>query len=187
MPDAHVFLIKWRKFRSSDAFLIDANVWLDLNGPPSLRDPHAEKYSKAFKRILAAKCMVFADVLVLSEFVNRHSRYRFDMWKPSKSATFKDFRSSTDYPAVAKDIANAVRGILKTCRPIDSGLESIDMELLLIDFEENRRDFNDQILAEMCRSQNLTLITHDGDFKGYEITVLTANNRMLEPDGEMIS
>jgi len=180
MSDAHVFPIKWRKFRSSDAFLIDANVWLLLNGPAGLKRDIAAEYSSALVKMHAAQCEVFVDVLVLSEFVNRYSRYRFDIWKPTEEVTFKDFRSSTDYPPVAKDIANAVREILRMCQLVGPDLESIDVEALLADFEKNQRDFNDQLLAQMCRSKNLTLITHDGDFKGYEITVFTANGQMLE-------
>ena len=172
------------KFNSSDGFLIDANVWILLNGPPGLKRDIAADYSSALRKMLAVKCRVFVDVLVLSEFVNRYLRYKFDMSNPSQKVTFKDFRSSTDYPAVAKDIANAVRGILKTCRPVNSGLESIDMEALLTDFEQKQRDFNDQVLAELCASKKLALISHDGDFRGFGITVLTANSRMLEPDSE---
>jgi len=184
MSSAHVFPIKWLKIKSSDAFLIDANVWLLLNGPPGLKRDIAAEYSSALGKMHAARCKLFVDVLVLSEFVNRYSRYRFDIWKPTEEVTFKDFRSSTDYPAVAKDIADAVRGILRMCQLVGPDLESIDLEALLRDFEENRRDFNDQLLAETCRSKDLTLITHDGDFMGYEITVLTANPLMLKPENE---
>jgi len=184
MSDAHVFPIKWCKFRSSDTFLIDANVWVLLNGPSGLKRDIAVEYSSALHKMLAAQCKLFVDVLVLSEFVNRYSRYKFVMWKPTEEVTFKDFRSSTDYPPVARDIADAVRGILGMCQLVGPDLESIDLEALLSDFEENRRDINDQLLAEMCRSKNLTLITHDRDFKGYEITVFTANPRMLEPENE---
>jgi len=178
---AKVRPIEWFDFRKYHRLLIDTNVWLYLNGPQVRDDDKSRKYSDALKRIRRAESHVLTDVLVLSEFINRYLRIKYKVWKRRKEVEFKGFRSSTDYPAVAKDTANAVRVILKVCRPVDTALESIDMEALLIDFEKNRRDFNDQVLAETCRSQDLTLITHDGDFRGYEITVLTANNRLLEP------
>ncbi len=188
MGIAKVRPIEWFDLKKRHRLLIDTNVWLYLNGPQVKQDGKSRKYSAALKKIRRAQCEVFVDVVVLSEFINRYIQIKFQGWKrPGVKATQKDFRSSTNYPAVARDIADAVRGILKVCRRLDSGLESIDMEALLSDFEENRRDFNDQVLAEICMTQNLTLITHDGDFKGYEITVLTANQRMLEPDNEVIS
>lgn len=184
MGKAEVLPIEWKTFREDDGLLIDTNVWLRLNGPQVREDQKTRKYSDALRKIRHAQGDVFVDILVLSEFVNKYLRIKYKAWKPIPEASFKDFRSSTDYPAVAKDIANAVRGILKTCRPVNSGLESIDMEALLTDFEQKERDFNDQVLAELCASKNLALITHDGDFKGYGITVLTANPQMLEPDSE---
>jgi len=184
---AKVRPIEWFDFRKRHRLLIDTNVWLYLNGPQVKDDDKSRKYSDALKKIRQAKSDVFVDIVVLSEFINRYLRIKYKAWKSHEEATFKDFRSSTDYPAVARDIANAARGILRTCVPLDSGLESLDMKLLLGDFEENRRDFNDQVLAELCKARELTLITHDGDFKGLGITLLTANRRMLEPDTEVIS
>ena len=53
------------------------------------------------------------------------------------------------------------------------------MEALLSDFEANSRDFNDAILAQLCRAKDLKLVTHDGDFKDCGITILTANSNLL--------
>ena len=184
MGKARAFPIKHCDFRRHRRLLIDTNVWIYLNGPQVWDNPEKREYSEALKKIRQAKCDVFIDVVVLSEFMNRYLRIKFEAWKPDKSAEFKDFRSSTDYPAVAKDVADAVRGILRTCQLVDSGFESIDMEALLADFEEGRRDFNDQILAELCKTKDLTLITHDSDFKGYGITALTANQKMIKADDE---
>ena len=42
-------------------------------------------------------------------------------------------------------------------------------------------DFNDQLITALCKSEELTLITHDRDFKGkrQEISILTANKELL--------
>ena len=53
------------------------------------------------------------------------------------------------------------------------------MNALLTDYESKCPDFNDQILVELCKSRSLKFVTHDGDFKDYSITVLTANKGML--------
>lgn len=40
-------------------------------------------------------------------------------------------------------------------------------------------DFNDQILAEICRINNIKLVTHYADFGGYNLTILTANPKLF--------
>lgn len=45
--------------------------------------------------------------------------------------------------------------------------------------DEAVEDFNDQVLAELCKSRNLTLVTHDGDFKDLGLNLLTANQSLL--------
>jgi predicted nuclease of predicted toxin-antitoxin system len=49
----------------------------------------------------------------------------------------------------------------------------------MTDYESGNADFNDQIIAELCRKKQLTLITDDGDFHGQDIAILTANKRLL--------
>ncbi|MGH8547812.1 MAG: hypothetical protein ACRERU_04290 [Methylococcales bacterium] len=40
-------------------------------------------------------------------------------------------------------------------------------------------DFNDQVIAELCKKRGLKLVTDDGDFGRYEISIVTANRRLL--------
>jgi len=51
---------------------------------------------------------------------------------------------------------------------------------LLVQYEEGDSDFNDQVLVEICKSKDLTLITHDADFKAVDINILTANKKLLK-------
>ena len=39
--------------------------------------------------------------------------------------------------------------------------------------------FNDQVITEICKNNGFTLITNDGDFKTQEISILTANAKLL--------
>jgi len=167
-------------FTQTDELLIDANVWLYIHGPQVQGDWKSKNYSNALANILQAKCNIFIDVLILSEFINRYSRLKCTQEKGSSDpATFKSYRQSSDFKTVAKDIADAVRRIFKHSKCIESGLTSIDINNLLADYESKCLDFNDQILAELCKSKSLKLVTHDRDFKDYDITVLTANRNML--------
>lgn len=167
-------------FAQTDELLIDANVWLYIHGPQVQGDWKIRNYSNALASILQAKCSIFLDVLILSEFINRYSKLRYNLAIEHGFANdFKSYRRSSDFNSIAKDIADAVRRILKHCKCVESCFTSIDINTLLTDYESECLDFNDQILAEICKSKSLKLVTHDSDFKNYDITVLTANRNML--------
>ena len=55
----------------------------------------------------------------------------------------------------------------------------LEMNDLLDDYAVGGFDFNDQVIAQLCKDKGLTLITNDGDFKGQDVTILTANRRLL--------
>jgi predicted nucleic acid-binding protein len=175
-----IFFIREYCFSSSDALLVDANVWLYIYGPQAPGDRRARDYSQALKWILKAGSTMFVDVLVLSEFVNRYARLEFGLWKQtSGTAEFKDYRTHRDFRPVGKAITAALRSILKQTRRIETGLESIDTHSFLNHYEAQCPDFNDQLLVELCRRNALKLVTHDGDFKNSDIPVITANRRLL--------
>ena len=174
---ANIHDINSYNFEKTDALFIDANIWLYIYGPQVQGDNKSRNYSNVLREILRTECSIFIDVLILSEFINRYSRLKFNL--EGRSPDFKSYRQSSAFKPVAKDIADAVRRILKHCECLESGLTSIDIDTLLTDYESKCPDFNDQILAELCKSRSLKFVTHDGDFRGYDITVLTANRRML--------
>ena len=53
-----------------------------------------------------------------------------------------------------------------------------DLELLN-EFAAGECDFNDQVIIKLCKKEELTLITHDADFRDAGIPILTANHRLL--------
>jgi predicted nucleic acid-binding protein len=120
---------------------------------------------------------------VVSEFVNRFSRLKWDELKrfhpTTTPATFKDFRNSPDFVPIAVDVVDALRRIRKNAYCIDDGFSSMDFEAILVAFEGGSTDINDQMIARLCRAEGITLITDDADFKNLDVTLLTANNRLL--------
>lgn len=175
-----IVLLRDYYFSDSDALLVDTNIWLYLYGPQAPKDWRPRVYSQALKWILKARSTMYVDVLVLSEFVNRYARFEYDLWKTAFGTDdFKTFRKSPDFQPVGKAIAAAARRIIKQARCIETGIESMDMNLLLNDYEVKCPDFNDRIIVELCRKNGLKLLTHDGDFKDSGIPVITANRRLL--------
>jgi predicted nucleic acid-binding protein len=168
-------------FSESDELLVDANIWLSVYGPQAKPNTWRTKlYSNAIKRIIMAKGTIFVDVLIISEFINRYSRFEFKLKRPNANPNeFKNFRISPDFKLVAEAIADDVRRILKQSRRLGSGFESLDIDAFLKNYEKECADFNDMVLAEICRAHELKLITHDADFKTWGITILTANPSLL--------
>ncbi|MEI8174248.1 MAG: PIN domain-containing protein [Deltaproteobacteria bacterium] len=165
-------------FKSSDELLLDANIWLLVYGPQDPNDPRVGIYSKALKKILAAKSCIYIDVLIVSEFINAYARIKKRVLSPP-STTFKQFRKSSDFEPVAQDIAADVKCVLKHCMRVESGFELLAIDALLDEYAAGNSDFNDQVFISLCSSKGLTLVTDDGDFKGCGIPVITANKRLL--------
>lgn len=166
------------RFTSADELFLDANVWLYIHGPqrPS-RGPRTDYYSSAFRRILEAKCRIYIDVLVLSEIINRWARFHYQ--ESGAGFSFKAFRNSDAFKPIAFHIAADTRRILTQCSPVESGFTMLDMDALTAEYGHGRADFNDQVIRETCKRNLLKLVTDDADFAGEGVTILTANNRLL--------
>lgn len=172
--------IKIHRFSERDTFLLDANVLLSVYGPNANKEAYTSFYSDALVKMRTSKCNIFIDTLILSEFVNRFAHWAFDQLPPEeKPLTFKEFRKSENFKPVAQEIADDVRRIIDYADCCDSEFESIDMEELLSEYALGNSDFNDQIIARLCKRRGFILVTHDGDFAGGEMDILTANRRLL--------
>lgn len=167
--------IRTYRFKKEDRVLLDANIWLHIDGP-NPTGWETEVYSDALKRIRASQTAIYLNVVILSEFINRYARIH-QRW--AQQEDFKEFRKSAEYGPVAASIASAARRILKQCHWVANTPEKNTITKLVDDFESEHADFNDLVLAETCRSQGLTLMTHDRDFRASGLTILTANRTLL--------
>ncbi len=168
------------EFSETETLFMDTNIWLYIHAPHAPNDWKTRIYSKALSRILAAKSLIYIDALVLSEFVNRYARLAFNLRKSAGLAIdFKGYRKSSDFKPVAKDIEISVRKVLKHCQRTESGFSACDIDRLLAKFGEGESDFNDQLMADLCKGKGFKLITHDHDFKECGLSVLTANRKLL--------
>ena len=172
-------------FQSTDGLFFDANIWLFIYGPRyGPQDRRTAVYSAALRRILAASSSIFMDVLVLSEFVNACARFAYNtLPRASKPPDFKSFRNTAAFRGVARNIANACGKILSHCVRTESGFTRLDTAALLTEYEKGQSDLNDQVLGELCVAGGLKLVTHDSDFGGQNLTILTANKRLLNRYG----
>jgi len=176
-----VYRISEYRFSNTDAILFDANIWLYIYGPPGNRYPRLQStYTLALRRIRSVGGRIFLDVLVLSEFINAFSRFIYnELPEARKPAEFKTFRDSDQFKPLAAKIARKAEKILDKCELTESGLTSVNLRGILREYAAGESDFNDQMLAELCKARNLKLITHDTDFYGDNLTIITANRRLL--------
>lgn len=65
------------------------------------------------------------------------------------------------------------------CSIIEHGFETLAIQDMIKEYEDGNADFNDQVLARLCKNKKLTMVTDDGDFHAKGIPILTANNRLL--------
>ncbi|MCY3723845.1 MAG: PIN domain-containing protein [Candidatus Poribacteria bacterium] len=170
--------VRHYNFTAQDNLFLDANIWLYLYGPPKPRSYWRSIYESVFNRMLGAKSRIYIDVLVVSEFINAYARLK---WRDASSYpnTFKTFRNSPDFELIAQGITAAVKQIMKHCSQVESCFTTLDMDDLLTNYDTGNFDFNDQVITEICKSNEFTLITNDGDFKTQEISILTANQFLL--------
>ena len=166
--------VRHYNFTSQDKLFLDANIWFYLYGPQKPGNRWARIYSTTFNRILNAKSRIYIDVLVVSEFINSYARLK---WKlvASHYGNFKNFRSSPHFKSVAQDIAADAKCVMSHCSPLESGFATVAIDDLLTDYAAGNSDFNDQVITELCKSNGLTLVTNDRDFRSQGIQILTAN------------
>lgn len=165
-------------FKASDELLLDTNVWLFVYGPQSPGNSKVEVYSKAFNKILTARCRIYIDVLIVSEFINTYARLQWRLVAPDVN-DFKTFRKSREFKPVAQAIASDVKRVFRHCARVENSFAVLDINDLIDDYAVGNFDFNDQILADLCKKKGLKLVTDDGDFKSQGVPVITANMRLL--------
>ncbi len=172
-------------FTSSDALILDTNVWFCLyySFDPA-PDWVVKRYSAAYKRMLTVGVNLFVNLQIISEFINRYARLEHMRLRPSETARqYKAFRDSADFLPVAQDIAIATREILQQCQRIDDGFAACNVDAMINDFETGATDFNDQIIVNICQAGGYRLVTNDRDFKCYIpiIDILSANRHLFVP------
>jgi len=167
-------------FRETDNFLLDTNILLSVYGPNANQERYTQAYSDALMKMRVCGCKIFIDALVLSEFINRFAHWNYDQLPPErKPEKFKYYRTSDEFKKAAQEIADDTRRIVDYTTCIDSDFGSIDIDELLNEYELGNSDFNDLVIARLCKRRGFILVTHDGDFRSCGIDLLTANYRLL--------
>lgn len=163
----------------------DANVWIYLFAPTTQPDDKkAGQYSKLLSKIKKNSADIIIDSVVISEYVNTCLRIECRAKASSQHFEYdglKKFRENHTecYNDIAAQVAGNLREILNLPNIVVVDVPFLKMNLLdMVDaFQQDRRDWNDQVIAEHCRLNGYTLVTHDADFKvEKDIKILTYNS-----------
>jgi predicted nucleic acid-binding protein len=176
-------------FSNSDCLFLDTNVLIYIYyGIYREEDRYYKKwYTDALGKMRESNSQIFIDALVLSEFINRFVHMEYDRLLPpikreKNKNNYKIFRASKDGKDAAREIVIHTHKILSYAQICDLDYNFIKPGLPnhLSEYEKSNSDFNDLLYIELCKKNDFTLVTHDGDFKNCGIPVLTANRNLLD-------
>lgn len=174
-----VISVEGYPFTPEDELLLDTNIWLFVFGPQKPGSKKATTYSRVLANILAANSRIYIDALIVSGFINAYARLKWNVMG-NPHGNFKRFRKSRDFKPIARDIAADIRRVLRHCHRVEDDFNVLNIDRLVTEFERGDSDFNDQVIAALCRNRGLKLVTDDGDFRDCDIPIVTANKRLLE-------
>jgi predicted nucleic acid-binding protein len=167
-------------FTSGEEVLFDANIWLYLFPPPgNPTQAYAKQYSKAVADLLKAKAKPILVPIVLSEYLNRYCRIEWEGYYKNSYPRFKKFRQSLDFPQIATPAKSFSLKILNMSSVCQVDGDRSCLEEALNDFSAGGVDFNDALLADLCKKKGFKLLTNDGDFLKGGIEILTSNPTIL--------
>ncbi len=82
---------------------------------------------------------------------------------------------------VDRHIAAAPRRMPRLCIRTESGFDTLNVYSLWAEYQTGKKDFNDQVLEDLCSRRGFSLVTDDSDFKAANLTLFTANFKLLNP------
>ncbi len=161
---------------------VDANIWLYIFSKGRNPDNYlGKRYSSSFKYFLKNKTSIFIDLAVISEFANRylritHSNYMNKNGLKKIDCDYKkNYRKTDDFKEEWKNMCNIITNkILSKVNTVN--FEYAKSSLVdLLNPDNLNADFNDNHIMNLCRTNNMYLLTHDGDFKNTDINIITEN------------
>lgn len=154
--------------KKEDRVFVDTNILIFLFSPSSIiksSTHQIQKYSAVFAKLLENKCDLYVNSHVVSEFINRclrddfNSNFNINGDKDYK----KDYRGSVEYNTTIRIVLKQLKKFMATSKHINDDFESFDLSKAYDTTSES--DFNDLIIADTVKKNNLKLLTDDNDFK----------------------
>ena len=166
----------------SRILFFDTNVLMYIFFPELSVFPWSKSYSSFLKQSLSMQFKLALDITVLSEIINSVLRIDYNNMKDSGSApdtfTFKDYRNSSQGKQNLSYIHTVIlKQILPCFEVLDIQFSESDLHKLLV---TDSIDFNDKIIASLCRKHDCILVTNDRDFASVDIDIISSNPKLIQ-------
>jgi|GEM_PF-827030 len=160
----------------------DTNVLMYIFFPELSVFPWSRGYSSFLKQVMTRQFKLALDITVLSEIINTIMRIDYSQFKESGSApdnfSFKNYRASSQGKQNLSHIHSVIlRQILPFFEVLDIQFSKSDIHKLLV---TDSIDFNDKIIASLCRKHDCILVTNDRDFNSVDIDIVSSNPKLMQ-------
>ena len=162
---------------SCKGLVFDTNIWLRVQGYfTDPKDKRSRTYSWFYKKALEKECPIFLPAPVLSEFVgvSLNAKARETGWKREHGKIHK----CSDFKEWMSDISDDAYHLINDCALIDDQFTGFEIDSLFSSAANGGIDFNDLLIAEICKMNGLSLVTDDIDMKGQAVDIITANRNI---------
>jgi predicted nucleic acid-binding protein len=154
----------------STTLFFDTNIWLFLfSSIANYREDRQKQYSRLFDDAVQKSCPIYISSMVLSEFANVILKREFEKWKKETKkhdAKYKkDFVGTETYQEKTELVKDQLNKILKLPNIVKApdSFNSINVKNIFNKF--GLADFNDAYINELVSTNDLILVTDDGDFE----------------------
>ncbi len=164
----------------SNKIFFDANIWIYLFCEiANSKEYLVRKYSKAFSEVLRSDKIIFTDIMIMSEFINRYLRIAYYNYKTINNLSAfdykKDYRNTNDFSEALKTVYNIVKSKILPKTEIANYQYDKSSFITLLNEKEHDMDFNDTHVITVCSQNNMCLLTHDSDFRNCDVSIISCN------------
>lgn len=183
---AEVIDIRFDVPLSSDAFLVDSNVWFWMTyaGAGLSNVPQAKVYPPYVKLARKEKAKLLRCGLSMAELTHIIERTEYDIFVQTHGGEKpKKFRHNhaVERKSVVTDVQNAWRVVKSMASPLDIAIDDPTTDAALNRVQTQLLDGYDLFIVEaMARANVLQVLTDDGDYCTVPgIQVFTANRNVI--------
>jgi len=161
------------KAQANHKYYFDNNIWMYILCPiGNYKQDFQIKSSRILSQIKSAGASIFINHLVLSEFSNAYIRLEYNKWKDGitdgKNEYKKHFKFTQLYQDTQVEIVASLKRIIKLTQHCN---ELEDSEIKSVINNMSSIDFNDSYYIELCKKENLKLVSNDTDFRTINVDI----------------
>lgn len=158
--------------------IFDTNVWLSIYGiTANNTNQQTRIYSNFYKKALENKSKIYLLGTIASEYINRSIKMRY--YADNTVNESLKIHQQAMYPQWIETISDEVSYLVNDCERLDDGFSLSNPEEMCRSCIGKEIDYNDLIISEVCKNNNISLVTDDKDFSCEEIEIITRNRKLF--------